>query len=61
MNKKIKLIVFAIFSFIIFAITMFYGEKSAWIMIISLISFVTFMLSVHHIFLNVKTKSDSNT
>ena len=59
MDKKIKLIVFAIFSFIIFAITMFYGEKSAWIMIIFLISFVTFILSVHHIFLNIKTNSNT--
>lgn len=61
MDKKNKLIILAIVSFFVFAMTMFYIDNAAWIMVISLISFVTFQISIYLIILNVKTKSDSNT
>ncbi|MCI3028370.1 hypothetical protein LMF32_04535 [Desemzia sp. C1] len=60
MNKKIKWIVLAILSFMIFAATMSYADDAAWSMIISLISFVLFMLSMQKFFLSFYSKSESN-
>ena len=58
MDKQIKLIILAIFTFIVFAITMFYANNAAWIMAISLISFVVFLISIFVLTLNSKSKSN---
>ena len=60
MYKNIKRIALAILSFILFAVTMFYAADAAWIMIISLISFLAFILSVQRIFMAIESKADSN-
>lgn len=47
-------------SFILSTVTMFYAADTAWIIVIYLVSFVAFILSVQRIFLSIEPKSDTN-
>lgn len=59
MDKNIKLLILAISSFVVFAVTMVYADRATWVMVISLLSFVTSLISIYYIVLNVMLKSDS--
>lgn len=59
MDKKYKLVVSAILSFAIFVVTMFYVNIMHWLMLVSLISFVSYLLSIFYLILNVRSELDS--
>ncbi|PRY76189.1 hypothetical protein [Alkalibacterium olivapovliticus] len=60
MDKNIRLIILSVFSFSVFAVTMVYTDTVTWLMVLSLVSFVTYMISIYCIVLNVMSESDSN-
>ncbi len=57
-NRK-KLIILAAFSFIIFATTMSSNNDTGWIILISLVSFITFQMLVFHVVKNTRSNSHS--
>ncbi|SEL33986.1 Helix-turn-helix [Carnobacterium iners] len=57
-NRK-KLIILAVFSFIIFATTMSSNNDTGWIILISLVSFITFQMLVFRVVKNTKSNLHS--